>query len=374
VLPSVEPFAQSSTIERAPDGAEKFVSREITVASGDAEQSFGNSGSGPNLDIVDLSKYIYAVVMLRLEAAGLPGIAQRAELVRAFNRFYTREIGVLHEHLLQSDFSLTEVRVLYELARRPEVTAADLARDLNLDAGYLSRIIAGFKARGFLTKKRSDSDARAVELSLSKKGRRAFEPLNDASQREITAMLSKRSVVEQQQVVDAMLEIQSLLVEKSPAYLLRDPRAGDMGWIVHRHGVLYALEYGWDWTFEALVAEIVAAFVRDFDRAFERCWIAEQNGRVVGSVFVVRHGDATAKLRLLYVEPSARGLGIGRRLVDECVRFAKSAGYHKLILWTNGVLAEARRIYERAGFSLVREEPHRSFGKDLVGQTWELTL
>jgi GNAT superfamily N-acetyltransferase len=158
-----------------------------------------------------------------------------------------------------------------------------------------------------------------VELSLSKKGRQAFAPLNDASQREIAAMLSKRSAVEQQQLVDAMLEIQSLLAEKSAAYLLRDPRPGDMGWIVHRHGALYALEYGWDWTFEALVAEIVAAFVRDFDRAFERCWIAEQNGRVVGSVFVVRHGDDIAKLRLLYVEPSARGAGIGRRLVDECV-------------------------------------------------------
>ena len=198
-----------------------------------------------------------------------------------------------------------------------------------------------------------------MELSLSKKGRRAFAPLNDASQREIAAMLSKRSAVEQQQLVDAMLEIQSLLAEKSAAYLLRDPRPGDMGWIVHRHGALYALEYGWDWTFEALVAEIVAAFVRDFYRAFERCWIAEQNGRVVGSVFVVRHGDDTAKLRLLYVEPSARGLGIGRRLVDECVRFAKSAGSHKL-MWTDAVLVDARRTAASA--------------RNLVGPTWERTL
>jgi DNA-binding MarR family transcriptional regulator/GNAT superfamily N-acetyltransferase len=308
------------------------------------------------------------------ETTGLQETAERAELVRAFNRFYTREIGVLHEHLLQSEFSLTEVRVLYELAHRAKVMGADLRRDLNLDAGYLSRIVSGFESRGYLTKKRSETDGRADKLSLTTKGRKVFAQLNEASQRETAAMLAKRSAVEQRQLVDAMGQIRSLLSEKSPAYLLRDPQPGDMGWIVHRHGVLYALEYGWDWTLEALVAAIVSAFVRDFERTSERCWIAEQNRKVVGSVFVVRRDDTTAKLRLLYVEPSARGLGIGGRLVEECVRFAKSAGYQKLSLWTNDVLAHARRIYEKSGFTLIAEEPHHSFGKDLVGQTWELLL
>jgi DNA-binding MarR family transcriptional regulator/GNAT superfamily N-acetyltransferase len=299
---------------------------------------------------------------------------ERAELVRRFNRFYTREIGVLQEHLLRSEFSLTEVRMLYELAQRSQVTAAELGRDLKLNAGYLSRIVAGFATRGLLTKRRSTTDGRAAQLVLTKKGRKSFEPLNAASQRETVAMLAKLSAVEQQQLVDAMAQIQSLLSEQSPAYLLREPQCGDMGWIVHRNGVLYALEYGWDWTCEALFAEIVAAFVRRFDRSSERCWIAEKDGQAVGSVFVVRHDDSTAKLRMLYVEPSARGLGIGRRLVDECLRFAKSAGYAKLMLWTNSILVDARRIYEKAGFTLVAEEPHRSFGKDLVGQTWERDL
>jgi DNA-binding MarR family transcriptional regulator/GNAT superfamily N-acetyltransferase len=300
--------------------------------------------------------------------------AVRAKVVRRFNRFYTREIGVLHEHLLQSDLSLTEVRVLYELAHRPAATAAGLARDLHLDAGYLSRIVSGFETRSFLSKKRSTTDGRAVQLLLTKKGQKAFQPLENASQREVISMLARLSVVEQQQLVDAMGQIESLLSDESPAYLLREPQSGDMGWIVHRNGVLYALEYGWDWTFEALVAEIVAAFVRDFDRSSERCWIAEKDGKVVGSVFVVRHDERTAKLRVLYVEPSARGLGIGRRLVDECLCFARWAGYAKIMLWTNSVLAAARRVYESAGFVLVGEEPHHSFGKDLVGQTWERDL
>ena len=312
--------------------------------------------------------------MSGVRAANVQGTAERAEAVRRFNRFYTRKIGVLHEHLLESEFSLTEVRVLYELAHRSEVTAADLVRDLDLDAGYLSRVIAGFDTRGLLTKKPSETDGRAVRLSLTKKGRKAFDPLNDASQREIVGMLDKLSVVEQQQLVDAMTEIQSLLAADAPVYLLRDPRPGDMGWVVHRHGVLYAQEYGWDWTCEALVAEIVSTFVRNFDRSSERCWIAEKDGKIAGSVFLVRNDDVTAKLRLLYVEPSARGLGIGQRLVDECARFAKSVGYRRLMLWTNSVLVDARRIYEKSDFALVAEEPHRSFGKDLIGQTWERLL
>ncbi|MGD0475160.1 MAG: bifunctional helix-turn-helix transcriptional regulator/GNAT family N-acetyltransferase [Candidatus Velthaea sp.] len=303
-----------------------------------------------------------------------PATLERAEAVRAFNRFYTRKIGALHEHLLRSEFSLTEARVLYELAHRPAPTTAELGRDLELNAGYLSRITAGFESRGLVSKTRCANDGRAVALGLTKKGRRVFELLNAASRDEVAALLDSLSVVEQQQLVDAMAQIVALLSAPSPAYLLREPHSGDLGWIVHRNGVLYALEYGWDWTFEALVAEIVAAFVRSFDRSRERCWIAEKDGNVAGSVFLVRHDDDAAKLRVLYVEPSARGLGIGGRLVDECIRFAKFAGYRKLLLWTNSVLVDARRLYEKSGFVLVAEEPHHSFGKDLVGQTWERAL
>ncbi|HZZ02253.1 bifunctional helix-turn-helix transcriptional regulator/GNAT family N-acetyltransferase [Paraburkholderia sp.] len=301
-------------------------------------------------------------------------IEDRAETVRRFNRFYTRQIGVLHEYLLDSEFSLTEVRILYELAHRPALTTSDLCRELGLDAGYLSRVIAGFEKNGLIGKTRSPADGRIAHLQLTEKGRATFAPLNEASRREIIAMLERLSVPEQHQLVDAMGQIEGLLGEHIPSYLLRDPQPGDMGWIVHRHGVLYAQEYGWNAEFEALVAEIVARYVREFDRSSERCWIAEKDGKVVGSVFIVRHDETTAKLRLLYVEPSARGLGIGRRLVEECLRFARLAGYRKLVLWTNSVLGDARRIYEKAGFRLIEEEPHHSFGKDLVGQTWALDL
>lgn len=198
--------------------------------------------------------------------------------------------------------------------------------------------------------------------------------IDDASRNEVVAMLEQLPQAVQQQLVEAMTQIQGLLGESSSGYLLRDPQPGDMGWIVHRHGALYAQEYGWNADFEALVAEIVAKYVRGFDPRSDRCWIAEKDGKVVGSVFVVRHDDDTAKLRLLYVEPSARGLGIGRRLVDECLRFARAAGYRKMMLWTNSVLVDARRIYEKAGFQLVEEEAHHSFGKDLIGQTWALEL
>jgi DNA-binding MarR family transcriptional regulator/GNAT superfamily N-acetyltransferase len=303
-----------------------------------------------------------------------PPLVSRAERIRRFNRFYTRQIGVLNEHLLDSDFSLTEARILFELAHRPGPTSSDMCRELGLNAGYVSRVISGFERKGLVEKTRSASDARAAELHLTERGRTTFATLNDASRGEVVTVLERLSEPEQQQLVDAMGQIEGLLGDKAPAYVLRDPQPGDMGWIVHRQAVLYAQEYGWNTEYEALVAEIVARFVREFDRASERCWIAEKNGQVVGSVFVVRADEATAKLRLLYVDPSARGLGIGSRLVDECLRFARRVGYRRMVLWTNSVLVDARRIYERAGFELVEEERHHSFGKDLVGQNWGIDL
>lgn len=302
-------------------------------------------------------------------------LEEKAEKVRQFNRFYTRRIGVLHEHLLESDYSLTEVRMLYELAHKPALTSADLCRMLGLNAGYVSRVIGGFEKNGLLAKSRSNEDARVTQLKLTDKGRQTFQPLNDASREEVMAMLRQLSEPEQDQLVHAMGQIQGFLGEKeSSSYLLRDPRPGDMGWIIHRQGLLYFQEYGWNADFEALVAEIVAKYVQQFDPRSDRCWIAEKDGQVVGSIFVVREDETTAKLRLLYVDANARGLGIGRRLVDECLRFARQAGYKKMVLWTNSVLVDARRIYEKAGFQLIEEEAHHSFGKDLVGQTWALGL
>lgn len=298
----------------------------------------------------------------------------RANMVRRFNRFYTDKIGVLHEHLLDSAFSLTELRILYELAHRSTLTAADLARELSLNPGYLSRVISGFEKKGLLERVRSEADGRIAQLRLTELGRATFAPLNDASQREVAAMLGKLSVPEQHQLVDAMQQIEGLLGQRTSSYLLRDPRPGDMGWVVHRHGVLYAQDYGWNSDFEALVADIVAKYIRDFDAASERCWIAERDGKVAGSVFVVRHDDTTAKLRMLYVEPSARGMGMGRRLVEECLHFAKFAGYKKMLLWTNSILVGARDIYTKAGFEKIAEESHHSFGKDLVGETWARDL
>lgn len=302
-------------------------------------------------------------------------LEDRAEKVRQFNRFYTRRIGVLHEHLLESQYSLTEVRILYELAHRNASTSADLCRMLGLNAGYVSRVISGFEKKGLLAKTRSETDARAAQLQLTDKGRKVFQPLNDASRAEVMSMLRQLSEPEQHQLASAMSQIQSLLGEKTASgYVLREPQAGDMGWIVHRQGLLYAREYGWNADFEALVAEIVAKYVREFDPRSDRCWIAEMDGKVVGSIFVVRHDETTAKLRLLYVDADARGHGIGRRLVDECVRFARQAGYRKMVLWTNSVLVDARKIYEKAGFQLIEEKAHHSFGKDLIGQTWALDL
>ena len=302
---------------------------------------------------------------------------QRVAAVRQFNRFYTKQIGALHEGLLKSPFSLTEARVLYELAHRATPTASELGRELGVDAGYLSRILRDFEKRGLLERKPSDADARQHLLGLTSRGQEAFAALNTRSHDEIGAMLGHLSAAEQGRLLEAMHTIEAVLgappASKSP-YLLRPHHPGDMGWVVHRHGVLYAREYGWDEQFEALVAGITAKFIQHYDARKERCWIAEKDGEIVGSVFLVKQSKAVAKLRLLLVEPTARGLGIGARLVDECVRFARHAGYRTITLWTNSVLRSARRIYEGAGFRLVHKERHKSFGHDLVGETWELTL
>lgn len=297
--------------------------------------------------------------------------------VRSFSRFYTRRIGLLGEGHLHSPFSLTEVRVLYELAHRQGLTASELSRDLGLDAGYLSRILLKFRKRGFLERKRSASDGRQSHLLLTGKGRRAFAPLDRDASQEVAKVLSALSGKEQGRLVDAMRTIEQLLdtrPESKAPYLLRPHQPGDMGWVIHRHGVLYAREYGYDERFEALVAEIAAKFIQNFDAKRERCWIAEKDGEIAGSVFLVKQSKAVAKLRLLLVEPAARGLGIGKRLVEECIRFARQAGYRTITLWTQEELRAAQHIYERAGFRMVREQPHREFGIPMVGQIWEMEL
>jgi DNA-binding MarR family transcriptional regulator/GNAT superfamily N-acetyltransferase len=305
--------------------------------------------------------------------------APLVEAVRHFNRFYTRRIGVLQKGLLQSPFSLAQARVLYELAHRENPAAGALARDLGLDAGYLSRILKGFEKRGLVRRSRSDSDGRQSILSLTATGRRAFAALDAQSNEEVRGMAGKLAPAGRRQLAAAMQTIERLLdgdtgVAAPVPYVLRPHQPGDMGWVAHRHGVLYAQEYGWDESFEALAAEIAAKFIRKFDPQRERCWMAERAGEVVGSVLLVKRSKKVAQLRLLLVEPGARGLGIGRRLVEECIRFARHRGYRKIMLWTNSGLTAARKIYEQAGFRLVEESRHHSFGKDLVGQNWELEL
>jgi DNA-binding MarR family transcriptional regulator/N-acetylglutamate synthase-like GNAT family acetyltransferase len=297
--------------------------------------------------------------------------------VRAFNRFYTQKIGVLNEGLLASPFTLTQVRVLWELAHHADLAAGVLARRLGLDPGYLSRILADFEQRGLLARTTASTDRRRSHLSLTKKGARAFAPLDARSHDEVAAMLATLTPDEQHRLLGALHTVQTLLGERSERkapYLLRPHRAGDIGWVVSRHGALYAQEYGWDQTFEALVAEIAANFLRKFDPRREYCWIAERDGAPVGSVFCVQQSRRVAKLRLLLVEPAARGLGLGDALVGECIRFARVMGYRTLTLWTNDVLVAARHIYEQRGFRLVKSEKHHSFGRDLVGQNWELPL
>jgi DNA-binding MarR family transcriptional regulator/N-acetylglutamate synthase-like GNAT family acetyltransferase len=302
---------------------------------------------------------------------------QKIDAVRGFNRFYTRQIGVLREGLLQSPFSLTEARVLYEIAHRPQPTATELCQELGLDAGYLSRILSKFEKSGLVSRSASRSDGRRILLKLSAKGRRTFATLDIRQRGEVASMLRPISPAGQFELVQAMQRIESLLGGRSESrpYVLRAHQPGDMGWVIHRHGALYAQEYGYDEQFEALVAEIAAKFIQNFDAKRERCWIAEKGGEIVGSVFLVKESKTVAKLRLLLVEPSARGLGIGKRLVDECIRFARQAGYRKIVLWTQSELPAARHVYQQAGFRLVEEKPHRSWGReDLVSEIWELDL
>lgn len=308
---------------------------------------------------------------------------ERIATVREFNRFYTKQIGVLRDRLLHSPFSLTEVRVLYELAHRQRSTAAEIAGVLALDAGYLSRILRDFTRRRMIDKKPSATDGRQSLLALTSRGLKTFAPLDSRANQEIAEMLRGLSSADQRRLVDAMRTIEILLGARShrqqperdkPPYLLRPHQPGDMGWVVHRHGVLYAEEHRYDEQFEALVASIVAEFIQNVDAKHERCWIAERDGEIVGSVFLVKKSATIAKLRLLLVEPKARGLGIGRRLVDECVSFARQAGYKRITLWTQSHLDSARRIYKSAGFRLVRQKRHHSFGLDLVAETWDLDL
>ena len=304
-------------------------------------------------------------------------LARRIDTVRRFNRFYTRRIGVLREDLLGSPYSLAEARLIYELAHRDRPTAAELGRDLALDAGYLSRLLRGLERSGVLARTRSASDGRRNHLALTAKGRRAFATLNAQSNKDVAALLEGLPDPQQRGLVSALETVETVLGARpapSMPFLLRTHQPGDLGWVIGRHGALYAQEFGWDETFEALVAEIAARFIRNFDPKCERCWIAERDGRNVGSVCLVRKSATVAQLRLLIVEPCARGLGIGRRLVSECERFARRAGYRKIVLWTNDILDAARHLYEEAGYRLVKEDPHHSFGHDLVGQYWELRL
>src|SRR5258706_4992951 len=296
--------------------------------------------------------------------------------IRAFNRFYTRKIGVV-DGMASNPFSLAEARVLYELAHRDQPTATDIRKELGLDAGYISRILRDFERRKLVTRQQSKTDERQRFLSLTAKGRRAFAPLDERSNRNVAAMLEEHSTGERKQLVDAVQTVRRLLGDKAEPktpYLLRQHQPGDLGWLVHRQAILYADEYGWDGTYEALAAGIMAQFIKSYDPKCERCWIAERDGARVGAVFVAKASDEVAKLRLLHVESEARGLGIGKRLVEECVRFSRQAGYQKITLWTQSILDAARHIYKQAGFRVMREEQHHSFGKDLTAETWELDL
>lgn len=297
--------------------------------------------------------------------------------IRRFNRLYTRRIGLLRQGHLRSPFSLTEVRVMYEIAHRDTPTASEVGHTLGLDAGYLSRILQHFERRGLLERRTSPADGRQSLLQLTRKGRTSFAALDARASREIALLLADRSATTRRRMVDAMGTIERVLdVAPDPAagYSLRTHRPGDMGWVIHRHGALYCQEHGWDERFEALVAEIAVAFIRHFDAARERCWLAERGDEIMGSVMLVRHTDEVAKLRLLLVEPAARGLGIGGRLVNECVTFARAAGYRTITLWTQSILLPARHIYERAGFRLVGQESHTMFGPLLTAETWDLAL
>jgi DNA-binding MarR family transcriptional regulator/GNAT superfamily N-acetyltransferase len=311
-----------------------------------------------------------------------PETERRVAAMRQFSRFYTRRIGVLQDRFLQSPFSLAEARVLYELTQRDRPTATELCACLDLDAGYLSRILRGFAERGLVTKTPAPEDRRQSRLALTPKGRKAYAPLERRSHDDVAAMLGALPDAEQERVLAAMGTIERLIgapqreqEAAQPAYTLRAPRAGDLGWVVARHAVLYAQDYGWVGPrFEGLCAEIVAEMIATYDPARDRHWIAEMDGEPVGSVFCVKASDEVAKIRLLLVEPNARGHGIGARLVDECVTFARAAGYRKMTLWTHSVLVAARRIYQAAGFELVAQWEHADWGTPVVGETWEREL
>jgi DNA-binding MarR family transcriptional regulator/ribosomal protein S18 acetylase RimI-like enzyme len=304
-------------------------------------------------------------------------LQEHISAVRYFNRFFTRQIGVLREGLLHSPYSLSEARIIFELGNRRNLTASDLCNELGLDAGYLSRILNKLEQQNLIEKTRSDNDGRQRLLSLTAEGQDAFALLDSRSNDEISEMLSELNESDRVRLIEAMHTIEGILdhsLKYAEPFYLRHHEAGDMGWVIHEHGILYNREYGWDEKFEALVAQICVDFINNYDPQKERCWIAEMQGERVGSIFCVRAGDEVAKLRLLLVAPKARKLGLGTRLVTECIRFAKRSGYKKLTLWTNDVLVDARRIYQKKSFKLVAEEPHHSFGHDLVGQNWDLIL
>ena len=296
--------------------------------------------------------------------------------VRAFNRLYTRKLGVLDQQLFESPYSLTEARVLYELADRPGRSAKEIGTDLGLDTGYLSRIVHGFTEKGLISRKASPTDRRQYQLSLTAKGRLAMGRLNRGSHDHVQAMLTALGP-QADRLVQAMATIEHLLGETDhtkPAATLRSPRPGDMGWVVQSHGAIYAADYGFDSSFEGLVADIVANFIASFDASRERCWIADLNGAPVGSLFLVRASDDVAKLRLMLIDPSGRGQGLGGRMVAEAIGFARQCGYRKITLWTQSNLGAARKVYQQAGFALIASEPHRSFGQNLIGETWELVV
>ena len=308
----------------------------------------------------------------------MTAIDERIAAARRFNRFYTRQIGVLRRNYLDSPYSLGESRVLYEILHRAR-TASDVSRALDLDAGYLSRMLRNFEKRGLINRQISDEDARQSYLALTALGRKAFAPLEKRSQETVSTMLGKLKPAEQTRLVAAMAEIETLLGgETAPkpedGYLLRAPRPGDFGWIVSRHAEIYEKEYGWIAPFEGLCAQIVADFVNNFDSKCERCWIAELNGENVGCIMLAKDKPGAARIRLLLVDPKARGLRLGARLVDECLRFARESGYKKITLWTHSVLTAARHIYEKAGFKLMRTERHKSWGRAVVSEHWDLTL
>jgi len=302
----------------------------------------------------------------------------RIAAVRRFNRFYTRHLGLLDEGFLNSPLSLTQMRVLHELAHREQSTAGEVCNALGLDPGYLSRILTGFEKDHLIDKKESPKDTRQTLLALTKKGRQVFEPLNARSDEQVREILGKLSPAKQDDLLHSMQTLESVLnpdVAGAAPFMLRHHRPGDMGWVVWRHGLLYFQEYGYDERAEALFAGIAAKFIEKFDPAREACWIAEKDGENVGSVFLVKKSQKVAQLRLLLVEPSARGLGLGKRLVSECVEFARRVGYRKIVLWTQSELTAARNIYQNAGFKLVGEKKHDSWSrKNLIAETWELKL